>query len=102
LTIWVVCRHRPYAIIEDAELLTILQMPYEPVKVPSVCTLSRDIQEVFEVSCQQVGQILQKHDGRLHLGVDGWAVPNIFSYLGVTVTLCVTGHLITMILDFIR
>ncbi|KAF8579150.1 hypothetical protein K439DRAFT_1360241, partial [Ramaria rubella] len=102
LALWVACRHRPYAIIEDPELLEILQMLFEPVEVPSARTLSRDVQEVFAISQWEVGRILQAYDGKLHLGVDGWAAPNIFSFLGVTITHCIAGDLITMILHFIR
>ncbi|KAF8592437.1 hypothetical protein K439DRAFT_1323416, partial [Ramaria rubella] len=95
-------QHRPYSIVEDPELLQILQMLYEPVEVPSTHMLSRDIQETFNVSRIKVTQILQEYPGKLRLGVDGWAAPNVFSYLGVTVTHCLAGDLVTMILNFIR
>ncbi|KAF8581924.1 hypothetical protein K439DRAFT_1288997, partial [Ramaria rubella] len=34
LTLWVAWCHRPYAIVQDAELLQILHMLYEPVDIP--------------------------------------------------------------------
>ncbi|KAF8574727.1 hypothetical protein K439DRAFT_1371668, partial [Ramaria rubella] len=40
LTLWVAWRHRPYAIVQDAKLLQILQMLYELVDVPSARMLS--------------------------------------------------------------
>ncbi|KAF8582450.1 hypothetical protein K439DRAFT_1351161, partial [Ramaria rubella] len=92
----------PYAIIEDAELLEILQMLFDPVAVLSAHTVSWDIQEIFVISQCKVARVLQAYDGKLHLGVDGWAAPNVFSFLGVTVTRCVAGDLIMMILNFIK
>ncbi|KAF8575674.1 hypothetical protein K439DRAFT_1623414 [Ramaria rubella] len=94
--------HRPYAIVHDPELIETFKMLYEPVQIPSPRTLLRDVQEVFDISQLEVAQVLQAYNGKLHLGVDGWAAPNIFSYLGVMVTRCSAGDLITMILDFIR
>ncbi|KAF8587498.1 hypothetical protein K439DRAFT_1337987, partial [Ramaria rubella] len=96
LVLWVAHRHCPYTIVEDAELLEILWMLFDPVAVPSAHTVSRDVQEIFVISQHEA------YDGKLHLRVDGWAVPNIFSFLGITVTRCVSEDLITMILDFIR
>ncbi|KAF8592629.1 hypothetical protein K439DRAFT_1323437 [Ramaria rubella] len=99
LTIWVAWHHRPYAIVQDAELLEILHMLYRPVEIPSACTLSRDVQEVFAVYTDPY--ITQEYPGKLHLGVDGWAAPNIFLFLGMTMTRCLGASLVTMILDFI-
>ncbi|KAF8574611.1 hypothetical protein K439DRAFT_1371925, partial [Ramaria rubella] len=100
LTIWVAQRHQPYAIVQDAELLEILHMLYEPVEIPSAHTLSWDVQEVFAVYTDLY--ITQEYPGKLHLGIDGWAAPNIFSFLGITVTCCLGASFVTMILDFIR
>ncbi|KAF8576191.1 hypothetical protein K439DRAFT_1623049 [Ramaria rubella] len=74
---------------------------YEPVEIPSACMLSQDVQEVFVVSQQEVVHVLQEYPGKPHLGVDGWAVPNVFLFLGITVTCCLGASLVTMILDFI-
>ncbi|KAF8588340.1 hypothetical protein K439DRAFT_1335390, partial [Ramaria rubella] len=95
LILWVACRHRPYTIVHDPELIEIFKMLYELVQIPSPWTLSHDIQEVFDVSQ------LEAYNGKLHLSINGWAALNVFSYLGVTVTCCSTEDLITMILDFI-
>ncbi|KAF8578372.1 hypothetical protein K439DRAFT_1315739, partial [Ramaria rubella] len=76
LTLWVARHHQPYGIVQDAKLLQILQMLYKPVDVPSMQTLSQDIQEVFLISQCKVTHGLQAYDGKLHLGVDHWAAPN--------------------------
>lgn len=50
LLAWIARQHRLYAIVEDLELREIFQMLYARVDVPSARTISRDVQEVFELS----------------------------------------------------
>ncbi len=59
LLTWVVRRHRPYAIVEDPELLEIFQMLYARVDVPSARTISRDVQEVFKLSKHNLVSMLK-------------------------------------------
>lgn len=59
LTCWVARRHRPYAIVEDPELLQIFRMLYGKVEVPSARTISRDVQEVFQMSKLNVISLLK-------------------------------------------
>ncbi len=47
---WIVRCHRPYAIVEDDDLLDIFRMLYAKVEVPSARTISHDVIEVFEMS----------------------------------------------------
>lgn len=56
---WVVRRHRPYSIVEDTELLDIFKMLFSRVEVPSARTISRDVQEVFEMSKKNVIALLK-------------------------------------------
>lgn len=51
---WVVRNHRPFAIVEDEDLLDIFKMLYAEVQVPSARTISRDIQEVFLLTRKNV------------------------------------------------
>ena len=98
---WIFRNHRPFAIIQDKELLQILRMLYAKVEVPSPNTVSRDVREIFALTRKQVGNILQEYPGRLHLCLDGWTSPNVYSFLGVTVHRVVNGDMKTFILDFI-
>ncbi len=59
LMFWVVRCHRPYAIIEDDELLEIFHMLNSKAKIPSARTLSRDIQEVFLLTKKNVSAMLK-------------------------------------------
>ncbi len=59
LLTWVVRRHQPFAIVEDPELLEIFQMLYARVDVPSARTISRNVQEVFELSKHNLVSMLK-------------------------------------------
>lgn len=58
---WIACRNHPYTIVEDIELREIFQMLYALVKVPSARTISRDVQEVFEMSRLNLVSMLNVH-----------------------------------------
>ncbi|TDL14852.1 hypothetical protein BD410DRAFT_699758, partial [Rickenella mellea] len=89
ITIWVARRHRPYAIVEDPELIQLFQMLYLKVEIPSRMTVSRDVREVYEITKQSIVQMLAVRScaycGFLHLCIDGWTSPNVISFLGITV-----------------
>lgn len=57
--LWVVRRHRPYAIVDDPELLEIFRMLYSRVEVPHSTTLSRDVKEIFSIAQKNVARELQ-------------------------------------------
>jgi predicted oxidoreductase len=61
IAIWVARRHRPFAIIEDDELVDIFKDLNNKVEVPSRFTVSRDVKEIFEMSRKQVAAILKVH-----------------------------------------
>jgi hypothetical protein len=51
LALWVACRHRPFAIVKDVELMDIFKDLNNKVEVPSRSTVSRDVKEIFDMSC---------------------------------------------------
>lgn len=102
LAVWIARRHRPFAIVEDDELKAIFRMLDGSVDIPSRITVSRDVREIFGMARKQVGKILREYPGRLHLALDGWTSPNVYSFLGVTVHRVVNGKMSQFILDFIR
>lgn len=59
LNLWIVRRHRPFSIVEDAELIEIFQMFCGHVVIPSARTISRDIQEIFQMTKENVARFLQ-------------------------------------------
>lgn len=99
---WIFRNHRPFSIIQDQELMQMLRMLYAKVEVPSPNTVSRDVREVFALSRKQVAKILQEYPGRLHICLDGWTSPNVYSFLGLTVHRVVNGDLKPFVLDFIQ
>ncbi|KIP01401.1 hypothetical protein PHLGIDRAFT_51797, partial [Phlebiopsis gigantea 11061_1 CR5-6] len=102
MSLWCARRHRPYAIVKDPELMRAFCMLYAKVEVPHPTTISRDIQEIHGLSKAHLGAKLQAYTGRLHLCIDGWTSPNVFSFLGITVTRVVNARLETCILDFVK
>ena len=59
LALWCARRHRPYLIIQDPELLAIFRMLYSKVQVPHPTTLSKDVQEVYEISRRNLISLLK-------------------------------------------
>ena len=56
---WCARRHRPFSIIEDPELVEMFQMLYGRIQLLSRVTLSRDVREIFILTCENVVKILQ-------------------------------------------
>jgi hypothetical protein len=120
ITLWVSSCHRPFAIVNDPPLQRILKMLFAKVDIPSPSTVSREVKEAFMIAKKNVGSVLQvcervtsvgevanlnivkSYSGKLHIGVDGWTSPNIFSFLGVVVYMVKEGKIRSHILDFIK
>ena len=93
---------RPYSIIEDEEFGELLTMLCPTVKIHSPQTVSRDISDMYEQSCLVVALHLQSVKHRLHLTLDGWTSPNVFSFLGVTVRYFEKSDICSFVLDFVK
>ena len=59
IAFWVAQHHWPFAIVEDAELLNIFHDLNNQCTTPSWVTVSRDMKEIFKMSCTKVAGILQ-------------------------------------------
>lgn len=59
IALWIARRHRPFAIIEDSELVDIFTDLNSKVEVPSRFTVSRDVQEIFFMSRVRVSEMLK-------------------------------------------
>lgn len=116
---WCSRRHRPFVIVEDAELLQLLKMLYGRVELPKRLTVSRDIQFIHETtkirligmlkvrrrhsaSCSFANLTAQGLPCRIHICVDGWTSPNILAFLGITAHWHNSGKIRHVILDFVR
>lgn len=59
IALWIARRARPFSIVEDPELLDIFTDLNSKCITPSRYTVSRDIKEIFVLSREKVGEILQ-------------------------------------------
>ncbi|KLO05281.1 hypothetical protein SCHPADRAFT_839604, partial [Schizopora paradoxa] len=105
LTEWVIRRHHPYAVVEDPELRAIFCMLYAKVEVPSARTISCDIHEIFDMSKLNLVTLLKvrcAYPGKVHIGLDGWMSPNVYSFFDIVMYLLRDDEPILMVLDFIK
>ena len=61
IALWVARRHRPFAIVEDDELIEMFMDLNNKVEVPSQFTVSQDVKAIFELSRKKVAEILKVH-----------------------------------------
>ena len=99
---WSAHRARPHAIIEDEELHEILIMHYSATEIHSHQTVACDISNMYEHSRHVIALHLQSIKRQLHITLDGWTSPNVFSFLGVTVQYYEEGKICGFVLDFVR
>ena len=72
------------------------------VKVHSHQTVSRDISDMYYRSRTAITLHLQSVKNRLHIALDGWTSPNVYSFLGVTVQYFENGDVCSFVLDFVK
>ena len=99
---WSARRARPHSIIEDEELCEILTMLNPVVKIHSHQTVSHNISDMYHCSHTTIALYLQSIKQRLHIALDGWTAPNVFSFLGVTVQYFDEGQIHSLVLDFVK
>jgi hypothetical protein len=99
---WSARHARPLSIIEDEEFCDILTMLNSAVRIHSRQTVSRDISEMYHRSRSVLALHLQSVKHRLHLELDGWTSPNVYSFLGVTIRYFENGIICSHILDFVK
>ena len=99
---WSACCAWPHTIIEDNEFHEILTMLYTAIKIHSHQTVSCDISDMYEHSRIAIALHLQSVEHCLHIELDGWTAPDVFSFLGVTVWYFEKGHIRGFVLDFIK
>ena len=72
------------------------------VKVHSHQTVSRNISDMYNRSRIAIALHLQSTKQRLHIALDGWTAPNIYSFLGITVQYFENGDICSCVLDFVK
>lgn len=99
---WSAQHAQPHSIIEDEELHKILTMLYPAIKIHSHQMVSRDISDMYHHSRTAIALHLQSIKQCLHLMLDGWTAPNVFSFLGVMVQYFEKGTICSLVLDFVK
>ncbi|KAF8161034.1 hypothetical protein B0H34DRAFT_673081 [Crassisporium funariophilum] len=80
IALWIAhCKH-PFAIVEDQSWRS---------------------SEIFVVSRQKVGEILQAYPGKIHICADGWTLPQVIAFIGTTAHWIIDGMTL-IILDFTK
>ena len=59
IVLWITNRHRPFLIVEDTELLDIFHDLNPCCITPKQKSASRDVKEIFRISCIEVGVLLR-------------------------------------------
>lgn len=72
------------------------------VEVHSRFTVARDVRELHALAIKPVIELLQSTPHGIHVGIDGWTSPNVYSILGVTVRFWHVDQIRSFILDFIK
>jgi hypothetical protein len=95
-------RGRPFSIVEDPEFREIIAMLNDKAAVHSHQTVARDLGDIYSITRTALIARLKRVRGRIHIGVDGWTSPNVFSFLGITIKYLLDSKIQAHILDFIK
>ena len=77
-------------------------MCYSAVKLHSHQTVVRDISDMDEHLCIVIACHLQEVKHCLHLLLDGWSSPNVYSFLGMNIAYFDNGDIHGFVLDFVK
>ncbi|KAK7461757.1 hypothetical protein VKT23_008187 [Stygiomarasmius scandens] len=102
IAIWCARRSRPFNIVKDAELVDMFKMLYSRVEIPHPRTVSRDIQDIYNLTKPVVAEMLGAYIGKVHFAVDGWASPDHISVLGISCYRYQEGRVEEFTIDFVR
>ncbi|KII90073.1 hypothetical protein PLICRDRAFT_108714 [Plicaturopsis crispa FD-325 SS-3] len=93
---------RPFNSVADPDYLAEVQLLRPGTVVPHPSTVSRDARDIYLQASNHIKEYFSKHEGSIHLVVDGWTAPFATSYLGIVVVWYAEGKIWRSILEFIR
>lgn len=99
---WVTRMHRPFSIIEDADLLDVFIYLNPQAQPPSRHTLRRDIHHAYKLTRAEVRSMLEEYEGRFNPIFDCWTASNGHEFLGVLVSFIHKGRMVVIALDMIE
>jgi hypothetical protein len=94
--------NRPTNIVNDRGLRELLKAGRPNIEIPSVWTVSRDIQASFKKCRDRIAKLLQEYPGRLHFATDAWTSPNHRAFVAWTVHMEHEGQMVTFLLDIVE
>ncbi|KAG8933501.1 hypothetical protein FRC01_008781 [Tulasnella sp. 417] len=94
--------HRPFNMVEDEEYKMEVALLNPDASIPSAKTVSRDTQKLWTFTSTQLAAYFSTYTGVIHVAVDGWTSPIIFSYMGIVVIWYANGKIWRATLDLSR
>ena len=92
---WTAHRARPHVIIEDEELCEIFVMLLSTIETHSCQTMTCNISNMCGRSHVAITHCL-------HIALNGWTSPNVFSFVSVTIQYFERGVIHGFVLDFVK
>ncbi|KIJ42005.1 hypothetical protein M422DRAFT_171622, partial [Sphaerobolus stellatus SS14] len=74
---------------------------YSKVNIISQSIVAQDVGEMFTLTKENVKWYFVDTDGKIHIVIDGWTSPQVFSSIGITIQYACDGHIEVFILEFI-
>lgn len=93
---------RPYDMVRDPLYVDEIQLLRPGTVIPSPATVSRDVNQIYKVGSKHVKEYFSKHEGSIHLVVDGWTAPSACSHLGIVMVWFAESQMWRTALDFIQ
>lgn len=101
LAMWFACSARPYAMVDDPKFTDFVSSLNHLATLPSRQTISRNVIHIHSLAKVELTAMLAKVQGRFHVVVDGWTLPNTISFLGVVVQYVDGGKIRMRYLDYV-
>lgn len=86
----------------DPEFCEIIAMLNDKAAIHSHQTMAQDLGDIYSITQTALIAHLKLVCSHVHIGVDGWMLPNVFSFLGITIKYLLDGKIQAHILDFIK
>lgn len=99
---WLTRRHRPDAIVEDEELISVFTYLNPEAVPPSRQTIQRDIEMTFKLTEVEVKNLLNEYEGCFNAIYDCWMAGNGNEFLAFFVSFVHNGKLYIICLDMVE
>lgn len=99
---WVVESNRPFRIVDDRELKTLVLSGRTHLQLPSRWTVAEDIRHCFGSMRNRIRDILRKQESCFHIALDCWTSPNHRAFMAITIHFEFRGQMLEFLLDFIE